>query len=101
MNIIRLFIIKDHSANNLRIDTSSVWLGCLALMFVGVGWTLLGIYVSASAVAAAYASYQLLLIGAKESLAPAILSSMLAAPIVLTHYASRQILFRWQAPIPE
>jgi len=99
LGIIRLLIVKDHSPANLRIDTSSVWLGCLALMLIGVAWTSLGLYISATAVARDHASYNLLLIGAKESLTPIILSSVLATLTALAHYATRQMLLKWQAPI--
>jgi hypothetical protein len=99
LNVVRLLIIKDHSNENLRIDTSSVLIGCLALMFLGIGWTFLGVYVSASAITQSHQPLELLLIGAKESLTPTILSSLLCALIVLAHYGIRGTLHAWRAPI--
>jgi len=99
LNVVRLLLIKDHSEENLRIDTSSVLIGCLALTFLGVGWTFLGVYVSASAVTQSHQLLELLLIGAKESLTPTILSLLLSAVIVLAHYGTRRVLHGWRAPI--
>lgn len=99
LNMVRLLFIKDHSEENLRIDTASVGLGCLALMFIGIGWTCLGVYISATAPTQVQAPYDLLLVGIKESLTPTILSSLLCALIILTHYATRRLLFSWRAPI--
>lgn len=101
LNVFRLLVAKDHSDKNLRLDTSSVWLGCLALMCIGLGWTFLGIYISAGAVAQTHAPYELLLLGAKESLTPTILGSLLSALILLAHYATRRALLHWRAPITD
>ncbi len=101
LNIFRLLVLKDHKPANLRIDTWSVWVGCLALMCVGLGWTTLGMYVSANAVIESNGKYDLLLIGAKESLAAVVLSSLLSALVLLAHYAIRQLLVGWRAPIAD
>lgn len=85
LNAIRLVIAKDHSAQNLRIDTASVLLGCLALMLVSIGSTILGVYVSADAVMRSHLSSDLLMAGAKESLTNIVLSSFLCAVIILAH----------------
>ena len=101
LNVFRLLVIKAHSKENLRLDTPSVLLGCLALMFFGIGLTALGIYISANAVFEAKLPYDILMLGVKESLAPLILSSTLSAVIVLAHYSTRHILRIWHAPIAE
>jgi hypothetical protein len=97
----RLVVVKDHSKENLRLDTSSVLLGCLALMFFGFGWTVLGIYISSTASLQANTSYEILLTGVKESLTPTILSSLATALVVLAHYTTRRILHIWHAPVNE
>jgi len=102
LNIFRLALIKDHSQENLRLDTSSVLLGCLALTFVGVGSTFIGLYSSVDYwVTHSPVSYDVLVIGAKESLANAILSSLICALIALTHYGMRRLLHIWRAPLVE
>lgn len=97
LNILRLIMVKDHSPENLRIDTVSVLLGCLALMLMSVGSTVLGLYFSAGAVAQSHLSYDLLVIGAKESLTNLVLSSFLSALVVLAHYGTRRTLHVWHA----
>jgi hypothetical protein len=82
LNVFRLIVVKDHSTRNLEIDTSSVLLGCLGLLFVAIGQTALGLYKSAEAVTQTQASYNLLVMGAKDSLAPMVLGSLLCALIV-------------------
>lgn len=100
-HIFRLIIVKDHTQDNLRLDTSSVLLGCLALMFFGIGWSVLGIYISANAAIASNASAQIMMIGIKESLTPTILSALLSAVIVLAHYSTRRIMHIWNAPLTD
>lgn len=95
----RLLVIRKHTRNNLEIDTTSVLLGCLALMFIGIGWTFFGFYISATYVAQSNASTEILLLGAKESLTPLILSSLLSTLIVLTHYGVRKTMLVWRAPV--
>lgn len=89
LNAIRLVIAKDHSTQNLRIDTPAVLLGCLALMLASLGSTILGVYVSADVA------------GVKESLTNIILSSFLCAVIILAHYATRRMLHIWHAPVAD
>ena len=101
LNAIRLVIAKDHSARNLRIDTPSVLLGCLALMLASFGSTILGVYVSADAVMRSHLSNDLLMAGAKESLTNIVLSSFLCAVIILAHYATRRMLHIWHAPLAD
>lgn len=100
-NVFRLIIVKDHGRDNLRLDTSSVLLGCLALMFLGIGWSLLGIYISANAAIVSGNTNQILLIGTKESLTPTILSALISALILLAHYSTRRILHIWNAPFAD
>jgi hypothetical protein len=99
LNFFRLVVIKDHAGENLRLDTALVWLGCSALMCIGIGGTLLGFYVSAKYVEQSHASYEILLIGAKESLTCTILSSMFCALIAFMHFATRQMMTHWRAPL--
>jgi hypothetical protein len=98
LNGVRLIVVKDHSAENLRIDTTSVLLGCLALMLVSIGSTLLGLYKSAAVAVHPHPAYELLVLGAKESLTNLVLSSFLCALIVLAHYGTRRTLALWRAP---
>ena len=100
-NVFRLLVVKDHSRRNLKIDTPSVLLGCLALAFLGVGASVLGLYVSVNAALAADAPNQILLEGFKESLTPLILSAMLATLVILAHYTTRRVMLSWSAPIAE
>jgi hypothetical protein len=100
-NAFRLLVVKDHSKESLRLDTPSVLLGCLALMFFGIGWSALGIYISASAVVAANMPNELLVIGVKESLTPTILASLLSAVVILAHYGTRRALHIWRAPVTD
>jgi hypothetical protein len=96
---LRLLVIKEHSRESLRLDTPSVLIGCLALMLFALGNAVLGLYVSADAVTAQKLPYALLVAGAKESLTPLVLGTMLSALVVLAHYATRRVLHAWQAPI--
>ncbi|MEQ1876059.1 MAG: hypothetical protein ABL958_05395 [Bdellovibrionia bacterium] len=98
-NMFRLLVVKDHSKGNLRLDTSSVMLGCLALMFFGIGWTGLGVYISANAALEADRSMTILMMGVKESLTPTILSALVSAMVVLAHYTTRRLLLIWHAPV--
>lgn len=100
-NIFRLLVVRDHSQDNLRLDTSSVLVGCLALVLFGFGNSAMGLYVSAGAVFRDHLSYEIFLMGAKESLASAILSLSLAGLILLAHYATRRVLHLWSAPVLE
>jgi hypothetical protein len=95
-NGFRLLVVKDHSSANLRLDTSSVLLGCGALLTFGIGMSALGIYVSFNATNGVSPEF---LIGAKESLTPLILASLLSAVVVFAHYAVRRILTIWYAPV--
>jgi len=95
-NAFRLLVVKDHSPANLRLDTSSVLLGCAALVTFGIGLSALGIYVSFNATNSLSPEF---FIGAKESLTPLILSSLLSALVVFSHYAVRRILTIWYAPV--
>ncbi len=101
LNLFRLIVVRDHCKENLRVDTPSVIIGCLALMFIGVGWTTLGVYKSADAVIQSHLSYQWLITGAKESMAALILSSLISAVVILFHYGTRRALCVWRAPIVE
>lgn len=99
--IFRLLVIKDHSKENLRLDTPSVLLGCLAMMFFGIGWSVLGIYVSTDAVIRTNASNQILLIGIKESTTPIIVSAMISTVVICAHFATRRMMHIWSAPIAD
>lgn len=99
LKVFRLLVVKKHSQQNLMLDTTSVLLGCLALMFIGIGWSFLGFYFSATYVTQQNMSGELLLIGAKESMTPLILSSLFCTLIVLAHYATRKTLLVWRAPV--
>jgi hypothetical protein len=98
-NVFRLLMVKDHSKESLQLDTTSVILGSLALVFLGIGWAMFGVYVSASAVLETHASNEILVTGVKESLTPLVLASLLAAIVVLAHYGTRRVLQIWRAPI--
>ena len=99
LNLFRLFILKDHSAKNLHLDTASVQIGCLALLILGIAGTSMGIYYSASAVVSTGAHQSLFLAGVKESLGNLILSSACAGLVLVMHYTSRRLMIRWHAPI--
>lgn len=101
LNMFRLLMIKDHSAKNLDLDTSSVLLGCLALVFMALGCTALGIYKTADTVTRSQMPYELLIVGAKESMTPLVLGSLLSVLIVLAHYATRNVLRLWHAPLSD
>jgi len=100
MNIFRLILVKDHSKRNLKIDSSAVQIGCLAITFLGFAGTALGIYYTATAAIASPAHQDILIIGVKESLGNVILASAFASLILVMHYTSRSLLNRWQAPLP-
>ena len=97
----RLILLKDHTKENLRFDTTSVLLGCLALMFIGIGWSALGAYFSFSASIGSSGAQEILLIGLKESLTPTILSALLSGLVILAHYATRRIMDIWHVPVTE
>ena len=97
LSMFRLLVVRDHS--RLQMDSASVWLGCLALMFLGVAIALMGFRLSAGAALETHASSEILLAGIRESVTAVILSSLLSTLIVVMHYATRQILFMWRAPI--
>lgn len=99
LNAVRLLVIRDHSTQNLRIDTPSVLLGCLGLMLASLGSAILGLYVAADGVMKAHLSYDFLIAGAKESMTNIVLSSFLCALIILAHYGTRRALCVWRAPI--
>jgi hypothetical protein len=99
LHVFRLIVVKDHSKTNLRLDTPSVILGCLALVFFGLGWSILGIYISANASLQAGVSHEILLTGIKESLTPTILSALLSGLVILAHYTTRRVLHIWHAPV--
>ena len=101
LSAVRLIIVRDHSTQNLRIDTPSVLLGCSALMLASLGSTILGVYASADAVTKAHLSNEFLIAGVKESLTNIALSSFLCATIILAHYATRRMLHIWRAPVSE
>jgi hypothetical protein len=99
LNVIRLVIIKDHSSNNLRIDTPSVLLGCLALALLSLVSTILGFYKSAEAATQTSTSYDILIIGAKESITSLVLGLFLCSLVILAHYGTRRALHVWHAPV--
>lgn len=70
----------------------------LFLMFLGLGWSVLGIYVTADSVVKASLSNQILLEGFKESFTPFLLSIFLSTLILLTHYGSRRLSVLWRIP---
>jgi len=102
LNLFRLLVIKDHSEKNRHLDTSSVMLGCLALLCLGLGGTGTGLYLTASAVIKAGVTPDMMLLGfqgMKESLGNIILSTTAASLILIMHFTTRKMLMRWQAPI--
>lgn len=100
LGLFRLAVIKDHCAKNLRLDTPSVQLGCLALISLGLAGTGLGIYYTASAVIS-HPEYQNLFVqGLKESVGNIILSSSFASVILIIHFTSRRLLIRWNIQLP-
>lgn len=99
LHVVRLMIVKDHSRGNLRLDTSTVLLGCFALLLLGLGSTVLGFYLSAESATRSGFSQEILLIGAKESVTHMVLSSFLCSVILLAHYGTRRLLHIWRAPL--
>jgi hypothetical protein len=97
LNGIRLLVIKDHSARNLQIDTPSVLLGCLALMLIGLGSTVLGLYATVDNVAQPSLYFDQIILGVKESITNLVLSSFLCALTVCIHYGVRRTLVVWHA----
>ncbi len=59
----------------------------------------MGIYRSIQGVLESHASYNILLAGIGESVTPLILSSMLAALVLLVHYTVRSLIGCWGVPI--
>lgn len=96
---LRLLIIKDHSKLNLQIDSVSVGLGCASLVLFGLAWTAFDLYVVLRAVSENHWPQEALIVGARESLTPLILSTLMAAMILLAHFATRRVLTVWRAPI--
>jgi hypothetical protein len=99
LNIGRLMIVKDHSLRNLRLDTPTVLLGCLALLMLGIGSTVMGFYLSAESATRSGFSHEILVVGAKESLTHMVLSLFLCAAVLLAHYGSRRVLHIWRVPV--
>lgn len=99
LQMLRLVFIKDHSAQNLQLDSTSVFLGCAGVMFIAIGWTAMGLYKTTQAVMLQQNSMAILLEGAHESLTPVVLASALSALVVFAHYTTRNIMRIWHAPV--
>lgn len=99
--VFRLVLVKDHAAENLRLDTSSTLLGCLALASLGFGWSVMGVYVSINGAIATTTPLPIITMGMKESLTPLILSTLMTPLILLAHYGTRRTLHHWHVPLAE
>lgn len=95
----KTIVVKDHSAKNLDIDTNSVFIGSLALIALGIGASALGLYFTASGVAANKLPIEVFLFGLKESLGGVILGTTMATIVLIVHFTTRRLLFSWKAPI--
>lgn len=99
-SFLQLIIIKDHSQNNLKMDSTALLIGGAALIALGFGATALGIYYSANATIASNAPTSLFITGVKESMGPIIVSSCFAAFVFILHFTTRRLMVTWKAPIP-
>lgn len=95
----KTIIVKDHSPKNLNIDTNSVLIGAFALIALGIGASALGLYFTAMGVASGKPPIEVFFYGLKESLGGIILSSTLAAFILIMHFTTRRLLLNWKAPL--
>jgi hypothetical protein len=95
----RVLVLKEHSKENLRVDSNSVLVGSLALTVLGISSACLGLYVSITSSLANNAPGSIVLAGVAESITNIILSGSLAALILIMHYTTRKLLLHWQAPI--
>jgi hypothetical protein len=77
----RVVIVKDHKAENLRLDSTTVLLGALALVMLGVCATGLGLYTAASFVETKGLPASVFVQGLRESITCLIVSSSFAALI--------------------
>ena len=89
LKLLLLSLTKGEATGSLRIETSSVWLGCIALVAIGAGWTGLSVYVVEGAVAWSDTLAGGTVTAAEVLLTPLGLSLLLSAIIALTHYATR------------
>jgi hypothetical protein len=94
----RVFIVKDHSPESLNIDSMTVVIGTLALVLMGVTVRGLGAYHSALFVGNENLPISILIIGLKESITGLVLSSSLAAVILLLHFFTRRMMVKWKIP---
>jgi hypothetical protein len=99
LTFMRVVMLRDHSKTNLNLDSSSVLVGTLALMAVGIGAGALGVYVSVTSAASSGMSPAVLMLGLKESMTNVILGTTFAALILMLHYTTRKILLHWRAPL--
>ena len=93
----RLVVIKDHS--KMKLDVTALSTGGMALLALGLGATALGIYYSANATLSQHASGGFFIEGVKESMGPLIVSSGVAAFVLILHLTLRQLMEFWKAPI--
>jgi hypothetical protein len=94
----RTLVIKDHSRKNLRLDTPSVAIGALALVLIGLGATGMGIFYAASYVEHQNLPATVFIQGLREASTCFIVSSVLAALVLLLHVFTRRTLLRWKVP---
>jgi hypothetical protein len=95
----RVMILKEHNKANLKMDSSSVLVGSLALTVLGIGAACLGAYVSITSALSNNSPNVIVLTGIGESITNVIASTTFAALILLIHYTTRRLLLYWQAPI--
>lgn len=97
--LFRVIVIKDHSREHVSPDTMAIVVGTIALVLIGIGSTALGAYYSASAfVRSEGLPINILVAGLSESITCLVVSTSLAATILLLHFFIRQTLVSWKVP---
>lgn len=96
---LRLILIKDHSTGSIQVDSFSGIVGSCALVVLGLAVGFLGAYLTLNSVLAHQLGRETLIMGLKESLSPLIVSSTMAALILLIHFSTRRLLLHWKAPL--
>lgn len=94
----RVVLIKDHSKKNLNLDTTTVAIGVMALVLIGLCATGLGTYATAAYVEQKGLPSAVFIVGLRESITCLILSTSIAAVILFLHFFTRRTLLHWQVP---